>query len=207
MLRFNLPPLILIVIDTGLRFTFKVDRRGRVDITIAKRVKLPREEFTKRTELLRKQFTKRTKLRREQITKRWVTTKKSEIHLVCTHTKMRDLPRIQPHPTLFHKNYHKSQQNKHKIKHKWGRVWPSLIGRGAPSRYWPWITQSHKFQQCLKTNNKRPFQVSGGWHLWSFVALCRYFFGLRKKVALQKKNNFHVFSFSPFLIVLLGETN
>ena len=38
-LRFNLPSFDMIVIDTGSRFTFKVDLAGRVDRTITKRTK------------------------------------------------------------------------------------------------------------------------------------------------------------------------
>ena len=112
------PPFDMIVAHGDSRFRFKVNHGGRVGYTITKRTMLSREQFIKRTR------SQRSILPRGHITKK-------EIHLACAHTKKRDSPHIQPHPTYtnyFHTNNHKSQQNKHKMKHKWGRGWPSLFG-------------------------------------------------------------------------------
>jgi hypothetical protein len=43
MLRFNLPPFDMIVINTDSRFTFKVNHGGREGRTNTERVRLPKE--------------------------------------------------------------------------------------------------------------------------------------------------------------------
>jgi hypothetical protein len=48
----------------------------------------------------------------------------NEFHLACTHTKKQNSPfsHILCYTNNIHNNNHKSQQNKHKIKDKRGRV-------------------------------------------------------------------------------------